>query len=92
MLEADRLLVGCAGAPVCGEISVAVGPGEVLGVVGVNGAGKSTVVRTLAGRQPALAWNAPTLGPPQTGRHLRWKHLSDPSPAIRFLPSCTAPT
>ncbi|WP_394252836.1 ABC transporter ATP-binding protein [Arthrobacter pityocampae] len=54
-LEADRLFVGYAGAPVCGELSVAVGPGEVLAVVGVNGSGKSTVVKTLAGRQAPLS-------------------------------------
>lgn len=54
VLEAERLVVGYAGSSVCGELSVAVGSGEVLAVVGVNGAGKSTVVRTLAGRQPPL--------------------------------------
>lgn len=51
VLEAERLVVGYAGAPVCGEMSVAVGAGEILGVVGFNGAGKSTAARTLAGRQ-----------------------------------------
>ncbi|MFC8039307.1 ATP-binding cassette domain-containing protein [Paenarthrobacter sp. NPDC057355] len=55
VLEAENLLVGYAGAPVCGEVSAAVGAGEVLGIVGVNGAGKSTVARTIAGRQASLA-------------------------------------
>ncbi|MET3904111.1 ABC transporter ATP-binding protein [Paenarthrobacter sp. 4246] len=55
VLEADGLLVGYAGAPVCGEVSASVDTGEVLGIVGVNGAGKSTVARTLAGRQASLA-------------------------------------
>ncbi|MDQ0734983.1 ABC transporter ATP-binding protein [Arthrobacter agilis] len=55
VLEADRLLVGYAGTPVCGEVSFSVAAGEVLAVVGFNGAGKSTVVRTLAGRQDPLA-------------------------------------
>jgi len=55
VLEAEGLLVGYAGAPVCGEVSAIVGAGEVLGIVGVNGAGKSTVARTIAGRQAALA-------------------------------------
>ncbi|BBE24643.1 hypothetical protein MN0502_35260 (plasmid) [Arthrobacter sp. MN05-02] len=54
VLEADRLLVGYAGSPVCGEVSFGVSLGEVLAVVGFNGAGKSTVVRTLAGRQDPL--------------------------------------
>ncbi|GAA3270494.1 ABC transporter ATP-binding protein [Paenarthrobacter aurescens] len=55
VLEAEGLLVGYAGAPVCGEVSASVEAGEVLGIVGVNGAGKSTVARTIAGRQAALS-------------------------------------
>lgn len=55
VLEAERLLVGYAGSPVCGEVTATVDAGEVLGMVGVNGAGKSTVARTIAGRQSALA-------------------------------------
>lgn len=55
VLEAEGLLVGYAGAPVCGEVSASVDTGEVLGIVGVNGAGKSTVARTIAGRQASLA-------------------------------------
>ncbi|UKA49919.1 ABC transporter ATP-binding protein [Arthrobacter sp. FW305-123] len=55
VLEAEGLLVGYAGAPVCGEVSASVEAGEVLGIVGVNGAGKSTVAQTIAGRQAALA-------------------------------------
>lgn len=58
LLEADQLLVGYGGAPVCGAVSVSVQAGEILGVVGVNGAGKSTVVQTIAGRQPALGGEA----------------------------------
>jgi ABC-2 type transport system ATP-binding protein len=58
VLEARKLLVGYVGAPVCGEVTVGVAPGDVLAVVGVNGAGKSTVVRTLAGRQLPLAGDA----------------------------------
>lgn len=64
VLEADRLLVGYAGSPVCGEVSFAVSPGEVLAVVGFNGAGKSTVVRTLAGRQDPLAGDVRVHGLP----------------------------
>lgn len=55
VLETGQLLVGYGGVPVCGEVSLAVRAGEVLGMVGVNGAGKSTVAQTVAGRQPALS-------------------------------------
>lgn len=51
VLELERLSVGYAGTPVCGTISASVDAGEILGVVGFNGAGKSTVAKTLAGRQ-----------------------------------------
>ena len=51
-------MVGYGGAPVCGEVTAEVRAGEVLGVVGVNGAGKSTVVQTIAGRQPAISGDA----------------------------------
>lgn len=54
VLEISDLSVGYGGAPVCGSITAAAGAGEVLGVVGFNGAGKSTAARTIAGKQPML--------------------------------------
>jgi ABC-type multidrug transport system ATPase subunit len=64
VLEAERLLVGYAGAPVCGAVSFGVAAGEVLAVVGFNGAGKSTVARTLAGRQKPIAGDVRVHGLP----------------------------
>ncbi|WP_394253487.1 ABC transporter ATP-binding protein [Arthrobacter pityocampae] len=64
VLEAERLVVGYSGTPVCGEVSLRVAAGEVLAVVGFNGAGKSTVVRTLAGRQDPLAGDVRVHGLP----------------------------
>ena len=64
VLEARELVVGYGDTPVCGGITAAVEPGEVLAVVGLNGAGKSTVVRTLAGRQLPLAGDALVHGLP----------------------------
>lgn len=48
----------------CGEVSLGVATGEVLAVVGFNGAGKSTVVRTLAGRQDPVAGDVRVHGLP----------------------------
>jgi ATP-binding cassette subfamily C protein len=60
--------------PVIAEVSFAVEPGEVLGVIGASGAGKSTLARAIAGAiQPDvgivrlddanfLDWDADTLG------------------------------
>lgn len=55
VLDVENLRVGYAGAPVCGDVSATLHSGEVLGIVGINGAGKSTVARTIAGRQAPLA-------------------------------------
>ena len=64
VLEAGQLVVGYGGAPVCGKVTAEVRAGQVLGVVGVNGAGKSTVVQTIAGRQPAISGDARIRGLP----------------------------
>ncbi|MDN3481247.1 ABC transporter ATP-binding protein [Arthrobacter sp. APC 3897] len=54
VLEISELSVGYGGAPVCGPITAQVYAGEILGMVGFNGAGKSTAARTIAGKQPML--------------------------------------
>ena len=40
--------------PIVSEISMALQPGELIGLVGINGSGKSTLLRTLAGLQDSL--------------------------------------
>lgn len=55
VLEMDKLAVGYSGTPVCGSITACLDSGQILGVVGFNGAGKSTAARTIAGRQPRIA-------------------------------------
>ena len=54
VLEISELSVGYAGTPVCGPITAQAAAGEILGMVGFNGAGKSTAARTIAGKQPML--------------------------------------
>lgn len=55
VLDVTELSVGYGGSPVCGLITAQVRAGEVLGVVGFNGAGKSTAAKTIAGKQAMLA-------------------------------------
>lgn len=49
VLEACRLDVARGGTPVLHDVSVALHAGEALAIVGPNAAGKSTLVRALAG-------------------------------------------
>jgi branched-chain amino acid transport system ATP-binding protein len=49
VLEFDRVSVGYKDLTVIHEVSFRVGAGEVVSLVGSNGAGKTTVLRTIAG-------------------------------------------
>jgi branched-chain amino acid transport system ATP-binding protein len=49
LLEARGVSAGYGGQPVIRDISVGVGRGEIVGILGANGAGKSTTLRALVG-------------------------------------------
>ena len=49
VLETRDLTAGYGAAPVLEQVSVAVAPGEMVGLLGANGAGKSTTLRAVAG-------------------------------------------
>jgi len=49
LLELDGLTVGYTKSPVCAPVTVSVAAGEAVCLVGANGAGKSTVLRAVAG-------------------------------------------
>ena len=48
-LELDRVSVDIAGRRVVDNLSLTVAPGEVVGIVGANGCGKTTVIRAALG-------------------------------------------
>jgi ATPase subunit of ABC transporter with duplicated ATPase domains len=54
-LEAHALAVEAGGLPVVENVELMLGPGDKVGVVGRNGAGKTSMLQVLAGEQPALS-------------------------------------
>lgn len=49
LLEARRMAAGYGGRPTVHDVDLTVAPGEVVALLGANGAGKSTTLKTLAG-------------------------------------------
>jgi branched-chain amino acid transport system ATP-binding protein len=49
VLELSRVSASYGAVPALAEISISVGEGEAVGLLGANGAGKSTTLRTISG-------------------------------------------
>ncbi len=66
-LVVDDLTVGYGALVVARHLRLEVGAGEVLLLMGANGAGKTTMLMTIAGSLPALGGSASWAGEPLTG-------------------------
>ena len=66
-VQLRRLAKAFAGTRALDDVSVEVGPGEILGVTGPSGAGKSTLCRVVAGVEAASAGDLLIDGTPMTG-------------------------
>ncbi len=49
MLEIDHLVTGYGGVPVLHDVSIKLGAGELVGLLGANNAGKTTLINNLSG-------------------------------------------
>ncbi|OGA74883.1 MAG: ABC transporter ATP-binding protein [Betaproteobacteria bacterium RIFCSPLOWO2_12_FULL_66_14] len=75
-IELDRVTLARGGQPVLADVSVAIHPGEFIGVFGSNGAGKTTLLHAILGLLRPCAGEIKVLGaPPARG-----------NPAAGYLP------
>ena len=65
-LRLDALTAGYDGPPVVRDVSLTVDPGEVVAVLGANGAGKSTTLRAISGLLPTATGTVTLAGQPLT--------------------------
>ena len=52
VFEAEHLTAGYPGRLVLHDLSFSVRPGELVGIIGANGTGKSTLMKTMRGMLP----------------------------------------
>ncbi|MFI9489056.1 ATP-binding cassette domain-containing protein [Promicromonospora sp. NPDC052451] len=62
LLELSDLVVGYGGNAVCPPVTLTVAPGDVVAVIGTNGTGKSTLLRTVLGLQEPLSGTVRAFG------------------------------
>lgn len=61
-LELSKLTAGYNGAPAVRDINIVLGPGEVVALLGANGAGKTTILRAISGMVRPMAGSVRVLG------------------------------
>jgi ABC-2 type transport system ATP-binding protein len=73
LVRIKSVSVGYDDVPVCGPATLTVRSGEALAVVGRNGTGKSTLLRTLLGLLPAISGSVEVLGSPVDERSVAFR-------------------
>ena len=69
VLTLDRVGVVLGGRPIVRDVSLDVGPGQVVAVVGANGSGKSTLLKSLVGLNPVSRGTVSLFGTPLARFH-----------------------
>ena len=85
-IRAERLAFGYDSRPIVQDLTLDLGAGQALALVGTNGAGKSTFLKTIAGLQPALAGRLEVLGTYPGGASGRMAYLSQFQSSGLILP------
>jgi zinc transport system ATP-binding protein len=74
IVRVNHATVGYGGRYVLQDVSLDVGPGEVVAILGANGSGKSTLIRTLLRLVPLAAGEIDLFGVPQR-RFRHWERI-----------------
>lgn len=85
-VRAEQLAVGYDRRPVVQALTLELGAGQALALVGMNGAGKSTFLKTIAGLLPALAGRLEVLGTHPGGASGQVAYLSQFQSSGLILP------
>ena len=64
VLTLDRVGVVLGGRPIVRDVSLEVGPGQVVAILGANGSGKSTLLKALVGLNPVSRGTVALFGTP----------------------------
>jgi ABC-type Mn2+/Zn2+ transport system ATPase subunit len=86
VLRTEDLAVGFGSNVVVGGISVTLFPGEALALLGTNGSGKSTFLKTIVGLLPPMAGFIEVFGAPPGASPKRVAYLSQYHKAAHILP------
>lgn len=74
VIQVAHAAVGYDGRPVLRDVSLTIGAGEVVAVLGANGSGKSTLIRAVLGLVPLGAGSVTLFGAPQR-RFRQWHRI-----------------
>ncbi|AEE46570.1 ABC transporter ATP-binding protein [Cellulomonas fimi] len=73
VVRAQDLLVGYGGTPVCAPVTFTLGAGRAVALVGANGSGKSTVLKTVLGLLTPSQGTLRVLGAPVDERDVTFR-------------------
>lgn len=88
ILQVRNLAVGYSGETIASGLNLDLGAGQTVALIGGNGSGKTTFLKTIAGLLPPLSGQVTLCGlPPQkAGKHLGWLgqfHPANPLLSLR---------
>ena len=88
-LELDRAAVRIGGRTIWSELSMRMGRGEFMALLGANGSGKSTLLKVVLGALPPITGEVTVLGRPPGGANRSIGYL--PPSAMRWVRRSAGP-